>query len=242
MMRFLLSILCTSHQWNHPKKIFPHPVDDIFVFTDQFQLVKSEKDLTRRMQRAFNTASKAMFTTSCTTFISFISNASSAFPAVRTFGIFSALLVLCNFCAVVTFFPAVYAVYQTRVRGKWWDHPSLLFRCKKEVPEENGADGEETEDTSCLTSFFKNKWAPLILKLRYIILVVFLGVLVAAAVIASGLEPDEEAPTTLPDGNNYLEYSDVLIDYFQKADNPAATRVRELHFVIQLCVRLGSRL
>ena len=85
-------------------------VDDIFVFTDQFQLVKGEKDLTRRMQKTFNKASKAMFTTSCTTFISFISNASSAFPALRTFGIFSALLVLCNFCAVTTFFPAVYAV------------------------------------------------------------------------------------------------------------------------------------
>ena len=201
-------------------------VDDIFVFTDQFKIAQGGSDLTPRMQRTYNVAAKAMFTTSCTTFISFISNASSVFPAVSTFGLFSALLVLVNFCAVTTFFPAVFAVYRTHVRHKWWDHPSLLFCCKKEVPDEPEFEHGHEVATG-LNKFFKDTWAPLILKLRYIILVFFFAVFIVAIVITvTGLEPDEEAPNTLPKGNNYLEYTDVLLDYFQKSDNPAATRVR----------------
>eukprot|EP00977_Amphora_coffeiformis_P009253 scaffold2102_cov161-Amphora_coffeaeformis.AAC.37 len=201
-------------------------VDDIFVFTDQFKIAQGGSDLTPRMQRTFNVASKAMFTTSCTTFISFISNATSVFPAVSTFGLFSALLVFVNFCAVAIFFPAVFAVYRTYVRHKWWDHPSLLICWRKEVPEEPVSEYGHEEATG-LNKFFKETWAPLILKFRYILLALFFAVFVFALVLTvTSLEPDEEAPVTIPSGNNYMEYTDVLLDYFQKSDNPAATRVR----------------
>ena len=201
-------------------------MDDIFVFTDQFKIARGGSDLTPRMQRTFNVASKAMFTTSCTTFISFISNAKSVFPAVSTFGLFSALLVFVNFCAVTIFFPAVLAVYRTFVREKWWDHPSLLFCCKKEVPEEPEFEHGHDEATG-FNKFFKDTWAPLILKFRYIILAFFFAVFVFALTLTvANLEPDEEAPITIPDGNNYKEYTDVLLGYFQKSGNPAATRVR----------------
>ena len=194
-----------------------------------------------RMQKTFSTASSAMFTTSCTTFVSFISTAASVFPAVSTFGTFAALLVLFNYLAVITFFPAVYAVYYTRVRKIWWDHPSLLFCCKrpgrgnKDRPKEGGKDvaGEDRSDKasdedsreekveaeerendegesnkedeastesdvkaeqdSALVVFFRDRWAPLMVKLRYPIIVFYLAIFAAAIVGTTQLSPDENA-------------------------------------------------
>lgn len=212
-------------------------MDNIFVFCDQFHHQKDEKRFDVRMQKTFSTAASAMFTTSCTTFISFLSTATSVFPAVSTFGIFSALLVLFNYLAVITFFPAVYAVYHTRVRTIWWDHPSLLLRCKRpgkgtkdeskedkaDVEEDGpdkGGDEESTEENqeakqadndesegcegsvasdsnaekeSGLVVFFRDTWAPLIIKFRFPIIVVFLAIFVAAIVGTTQLSPDENA-------------------------------------------------
>ena len=200
-------------------------VDDIFVSTDQFLLAgEKEIDLTRRMQLSYRTAAKAMFTTSATTFISFISNATSVFPAVATFGIFSALLVLNNFLAVIIYFPTVYSVYRKYIHRRWWDHPSLLFCCKKQVPAECDKACESAGE-SRLTLFFKERWAPLIMKLRYFIVVFFMAVFVVALVFTMKLEPEEDAPTTIPADNNYRKFGDILLDYFGRVDNPTAIRV-----------------
>lgn len=77
-------------------------VDDIFVFADQFHHQREEKQFDLRMQKTYNLAGKAIFTTSCTTFISFISNAGSAFPAVATFGLFTCCDELFGSCHVLS--------------------------------------------------------------------------------------------------------------------------------------------
>jgi len=227
-------------------------VDNIFVFCDQYQHQRNEADLSHRFQKTFNVAGKAMFTTSCTTFISFVSNASSAFPAVSTFGLFAALSVVTNYLAVITFFPAVYAVYVTRIEKYWWDHPSRLccFCCSrfkgssddKEIEteenghgvEEEGADekdaaaDEEEHEEHGLVAFFRDRWAPLVIRFRYFVVAGFAIVFVVAVVFMTKLSPDEEAPSILLDGNNYKEYTSVLLDYFQSAGNPMAIGVRWL--------------
>ena len=256
-------------------------VDDIFVFADQFNHLSHEKRLDQRMQKTFNVAARAMFTTSCTTFISFMSNATSVFPAVSTFGIFSALLVAVNYCAVITFFPAVIAVYHTRYRKKWWDHPSRLFCCCNRAPFDddddddddvhgNGDDlalneaddddqdppkdqaeeghkvnenddvydddegtnfNEETDkptmsntpqeqeqkqqhakkaNESVLVRFFRDTWASWVVTLRYPILLIFVGVLALAVYLATELTADEDAPSTLPNGNQYKDQPDIV--------------------------------
>eukprot|EP00966_Prymnesium_polylepis_P161550 3733515-Prymnesium_polylepis.1 len=90
------------------------------------------------MQRTYKTAGKAMLTTSSTTFVSFLSNASSAFPAVRTFGMFAASLIFCNFCAVVTFWPAVCAVHDTYFKESKRDRPSAWCGRKGSVADAYG--------------------------------------------------------------------------------------------------------
>lgn len=254
-------------------------VDDLFVFCDQWKHHSHEKRFDQRLQKTFNVASKAMFTTSCTTFIAFVSNASSAFPAIRTFGLFAAFLVLVNFCAISFFFPAAFGVYFKFIRGKWFDHPSRVFCCnfkawtddiylrqaedtvaENKIEDPSDTDvapqaagkgkaegGEEEEEVkaaceeddlakkendaaphaseSMLVRFFRDTWAPLMIKLRYPIVLLFVGILIGAGIIAAQIEPDEAAPNTLPDDNMYNKYTDVLLEYFARSGNPQAINV-----------------
>ena len=250
-------------------------VDDIFVFTDQFQHHHTEPRFDQRMQKTFNVAARAMFTTSCTTFISFLSSATSVFPAVSTFGIFSAFLVAVNYCAVTTFSPAVYAVYYTRFRTKAWDRPSQWLAVCLGRPldvqeknqngpqqqqqgddqltleeqsqgddqsntsnegttpsetivqsgdnvarsmateeqfhqEEQEPQGHQETHASPLVQFFGEVWAPWTVTYRVPIVVVFAGILGVALYFASQLTPDEDAPSTLPDGNQYKEQPGIV--------------------------------
>lgn len=200
-------------------------VANLFVFSDQYHHFRYENNFTVRMQKAFNVAAKAMFATSCTTCISFVSNATSVFPAVSSFGVFAAVLVIMNYFAVISFFPAVTSVYHHTFRERWWDHPSLLFRCKKGVPGETESEGAEKKDYA-LVRFFRDTWAPLVVKYRFFIVVFYIAVLVIACIKMAQLEPDEDFPSTLPAGNNYKEYTDILIDYFARAGNPRNIEVR----------------
>lgn len=200
-------------------------VANLFVFSDQYHHFRYERDFSVRMQKAFNVAAKAMFATSCTTCISFVSNATSVFPAVSSFGLFAAMLVIMNYFAVITFFPSVISVYHHKFRERWWDHPSLLFRCKKSVPNEIESNGDEKKDYA-LVRFFKDMWARIVIKYRFVIVLFYIGLLVVASILMTQLEPDEDFHTTLPDGNNYKEYTDIMIDYFARAGNPRNIEVR----------------
>lgn len=204
-------------------------VANLFVFSDQYHHFRREKHFSVRMQKAFNVAAKAMFATSCTTCISFVSNATSVFPAVSSFGLFAAMLVIMNYFAVITFFPAVISLYHQKIRNVWWDHPSLLFRCRRTVPSETEQDEEEAGGTKreyVIVRLFRDTWAPLVIKYRYIIVLIYAGVFAITLYGTMQLEPEEEVPTTLPKGNNYLEYTDIMIDYFARAGNPRNIEVR----------------
>ena len=65
---------------------------------------------------------KAMATTSASTAFSFLANATSSFPAVYTFGVFCACLIVCNFVSVCFMWPCAVATYDYYCNGsnKWW--------------------------------------------------------------------------------------------------------------------------
>lgn len=133
-----------------------------------------------------------MFTTSATTFVSFISNASSLFPAIATFGMFCASLIVCNFAAVTTFWPACWMVHVTQIKGKYaFDTPSRWFSgCKPAEAEVDGAE-KAPEKEGRLQTFFESTWGELVVNARYGIIVLFTGVFVGALLLAMQLEPDQ---------------------------------------------------
>ena len=222
----------------------------VFVFCDQFAHCRIYPDRQQRMQHAFSHAGKAMLTTSSTTFVSFLSNASSAFPAVGTFGLFAAALVLCNFVAVTTFWPAVCQVHETYISKYACDHPSMLCAiCKSKKKEAQPAEKKSTElsevavevksednkhgdghggdeHESTIVRFFRETWAPIIIKMRYAIVILFVMILAAAtAIFVSFLAPDKLAPNTIPAGNNYYEVNNVLLQNFVRTESPTAAQL-----------------
>eukprot|EP01059_Diplonema_ambulator_P019353 TRINITY_DN324_c1_g1_i1.p1 TRINITY_DN324_c1_g1~~TRINITY_DN324_c1_g1_i1.p1 ORF type:complete len:509 (+),score=165.85 TRINITY_DN324_c1_g1_i1:107-1633(+) len=78
--------------------------DDIFVFLDTWEQSSHKfKGLGKRMAWTWKHAGKAMLVTSLSTLFSFMSNARSQFPAIQTFGLFAAMLVFVNYCAVMVY-------------------------------------------------------------------------------------------------------------------------------------------
>jgi len=90
--------------------------DDIFVFTDTWKESavmppSISGSLTNRFTWTYNRAAGAMLTTTATTAFCLLLNATAPFPSFRTFGIFNAFIVICDYVMVITW----YAVTPLRV-------------------------------------------------------------------------------------------------------------------------------
>jgi hypothetical protein len=93
-------------------------VDDVFVFYDTFAQTAHITDLRQRMRMVYARAMKATFITSFTTAAAFVANMMSPIPALRVFGIFMFMIVVMNFLMVITIWPAVLVIFETRINGK----------------------------------------------------------------------------------------------------------------------------
>lgn len=90
--------------------------DDIFVFIDAWR--QSEKipelqgDKVRRMAYTFRRSSRAMSVTSSTTAAAFFANVFSPIMPIKSFGIFSGVIVPANFILVILIFPSAVIIYE----------------------------------------------------------------------------------------------------------------------------------
>ena len=88
-----------------------------------------------------------------------------------------------------------------------------------EPPE--AAEGQETRDAedtplespSALVRFFRDRWAPFVIRFRIPLLVIFAIIFGAAVYLATQLEPDDNGPSILPNGNPYKDYPQKLLDW-----------------------------
>lgn len=189
-------------------------VDDIFVFTESWEHAGAEPTHGARLQATMSHAVKAMATTSITTFVSFMANGGSAFPMISAFGYWSAALILVNFCMVTTWFPTLHTLYIKHFKGSKIDALPSTLKGLCFTPSDDDSDDGDHGKMSAGTKFFKESWAPNIIKLRYVIVVVFLGIFAGAIAIATKLEPDEKAPEGLKNNNQYIKADQAIRDHF----------------------------
>ena len=92
--------------------------DDVFVFYDTWRLTANTKYPTKahRLSDFYQKAAKTTFITSLTTTLAFLVTSISPLLAVKTFGLFSALLVAVNYIFDLIYFPTAVMLYSEKVK------------------------------------------------------------------------------------------------------------------------------
>lgn len=162
--------------------------DDIFVYWDLWQASASEtyKTPAHRMSHVHGHAAFAMLVTSSTTVFSFLTNVSSPFIGISTFGVYAALLVFVNWCAVVTFFPCCVLFYDKNIK----DRASIFKPCADAVKRMLGRGQEKAppKEGDGLAAWFGHTYAPKVNEFRYAILACFFVVWVVFLAFACMLK------------------------------------------------------
>lgn len=105
--------------------------DDVFVFTDAWKqtvLRMGEANMEIWLGHAYKRAVRAMFVTSITTAAAFLVMGVSKIMPVSTLGIWAGILVVVQFCMVITMYPCALVIWQRHLRNKKW------FQCINPVP------------------------------------------------------------------------------------------------------------
>lgn len=96
--------------------------DDIFVFVDAWkrsaylhpEVFQGKKE--KRMAYAFRSSARAMAITSSTTSVAFLANVFSPLLPIRSFGIFSGVIIPVNFILVVLIMPSAVIVFEEYIQ------------------------------------------------------------------------------------------------------------------------------
>jgi len=208
-------------------------VDDIFVFLDTWNATEWHfpgQPFRVRIAEALAVAGKAMSVTSSSTALSFFANATSVFPAVYTFGIFCALLVICNFCSVCFVWPRVIAVWQYYVGTGAKLYACYCFPVKSSknwgYPK---ADASQPPEPGTVEVFFRDKFYTWIIDGSpagrkgcgsKVVIALFSIYILVCIIFAAQLEPDPELPELFPDEDNYIKFPDIKAEFFAREDDP----------------------
>eukprot|EP01060_Flectonema_neradi_P005178 TRINITY_DN13434_c0_g1_i1.p1 TRINITY_DN13434_c0_g1~~TRINITY_DN13434_c0_g1_i1.p1 ORF type:complete len:934 (+),score=153.99 TRINITY_DN13434_c0_g1_i1:447-3248(+) len=221
--------------------------DDIFVFLDTWDSSQFKfKAPWKRMAYTWRHAGKAMLMTSLTTMISFISNANSSFPAIQTFGLFAAMLVLVNYCAVMIYFPSVVFIYNSYFE-EWkfcFGGPAKLSElfhkgmklaemqiAKDDLVPKEDPDAEEQAylvkepSEGAVNHWFRHSYGNCVISAKVFTLFAFAALIGAMASQAARLESDPEPVKILPSENNYQKFMDKKPDYFARGGSVDAIEI-----------------
>ncbi|RDD44089.1 Protein dispatched-like protein 3 [Trichoplax sp. H2] len=103
-------------------------VDDVFVFINTFRQTIHMKELSRRLSFTVITAGKATLFTSFTTAVAFAANTLSEIPAVRDFGLFTALLVIACWVIDILLMPSALCIWSLYLEEKESRFSNWLMR------------------------------------------------------------------------------------------------------------------
>ena len=94
--------------------------DDLFVFWDAWREsgLRDFPTLAHRLDETYRKSSVSMLVTSLTTMMAFATSALSPLLAVKSFGVFSAVLVIIDYVSVITFFPAIVVMHYLHFEDK----------------------------------------------------------------------------------------------------------------------------
>jgi predicted RND superfamily exporter protein len=211
--------------------------DDIFVFMDAYvqSAYKGSTvncDLETRMSWVYRKSGLAMFITSFTTCAAFLCCLGTPIPSVQGFGVFAALVIAADYLLVMTMFCSSVVVYHNRFEKK------PLCGCSCPTPLGNYRCGCCTENCDCSNTdpsptqiafaasttgrldlqrdpvemFFRDKFAPMILRPRNRIIIGVISVvwLIPAVIFVLRLKPTEKQEQFLKPDHPFQKAITVL--------------------------------
>lgn len=189
-------------------------VDDIFVFYDTYAQATAatgrDTDLVLRLSYAYKHAGRAMLVTSFTSAAAFCSNLASAIPAVQVFGVFIAIMVVLNYVAAVSWFPACIAFWETRLLNRGGGGGKFTPECCRSIP----------KPLATMNAWFKRKfprlsqmasfktYAEWLHRSRYQLLALCFAIIVGSSFFAWRLPPSSEVPKLFPLDHNVQRFID----------------------------------
>lgn len=195
--------------------------DDIFIFMDAYKQSKFKdpanlESLETRMSWVYRRSGNAMAITSATTCAAFLATMITPLASIKTFGIFTALVILVDYILVMTLFCTAVVIYHNKFEDR-----SCCGCCAAQgknsspTPTEKAYDEllENGGSTDRVSEFFKEKFAGFInIKLhRIVIFVVFVAWIIVATWQASLMEATKEEEQFL-NKNHPLQKSIVILN------------------------------
>mgnify|MGYP001034278776 FL=1 len=172
--------------------------DDVFVFMDAWKqadamMVLGEKSKkwsknkrrARKMAWVLQRAGSAMFVTSLTTSCALFASAVSNITSLKCFGIYTGLVVLCDFFLMVTYLPAVVLIHDMYIKKKV-SRKQELPCCRVCIQP------KDKNELRIAEKWFQDVVFPFVYKFRWPIVAVVGGVSCAMTIKAQGLQ----RPTT----------------------------------------------
>jgi len=202
--------------------------DDIFIFMDAYKQSKwrdpqNLESLETRMTWVYRRAGGAMAITSATTCAAFLATMITPLPSIKTFGIFTALVILFDYILVMTLFCTAVVIYHNKFEDRSC-FGSCIARCNTSdpTPTQKAYDSimEDGGEVDRVSEFFKERVAGFVnVQLHRIVLCVLFLIWVAIALWQTSLlEPTKETEQFL-DSNHPLQKSfDILGNEFPTSD------------------------
>jgi len=144
--------------------------DDIFVFMDSWkqslQSFGEEATLEKRLGLVLYKACGSMFITSLTTASAFAANAFSLITSLKCFGVYCAIVVIVDFFLMLSYVPALVIIYERSIKKHWCCCRCCTCCTFCAIPK----DPTKLRPTE---TWFRDKFAPLVLKFKLPLLAVF---------------------------------------------------------------------
>lgn len=182
-------------------------VDNIFIIVQTYQrdVRMPQEELHHQIGRILGDIAPSLFLSSLSETVAFFLGALSNMPAVRTFSLFAGLAVFIDFLLQISCFVSLLGLDAKRQEGNRLD----IICCAK-LPE-----GQDAQTEGFLFRFFKNLYAPFILKewVRPIVVAVFVGMLSFSIAAVNKVEIGLDQKLSMPDDSYVLEYFKNLSMY-----------------------------
>ncbi|XP_050405808.2 protein dispatched homolog 3 [Patella vulgata] len=193
--------------------------DDLFVFYDFWRAtgLTSYPSLAHRLSSAYRKSTLSMFVTSVTTMAAFASTALTPLLATKSFGIFSAVLIIIDYISVIIFFPTIVIFYHVKIKKCCTNFCSCCLKNTKEstqitdnLIDNDFCQNEVTETVvkkqpGMLVRFFRDKYFKFVThgKIRWILISGFAVLVLFMLISCSRLKPDNEQIQFFKKNHNY---------------------------------------